>query len=79
MIAWPAEAMSRKIQAVDELRKDDVARARRAPAAERLAQALDAAAAGIALKRDALRARYPNESEAEIDARLRAWLRKPHA
>ncbi len=63
---------------MDELRKDDIARARRATAAERLSQALDTAAAGIALKRDSLRVRYPDESEAEIDARLRTWLRQEH-
>ena len=63
---------------MDELRKDDIARARHATAAERLSQALDTAAAGIALKRGSLRVRYPDESEAEIDARLRVWLRQEH-
>jgi hypothetical protein len=65
---------------VDELRKDDIARAGDGTAAERLSQALDTAAAGIALKRDALRVRYPEESEAEFDARLPqagAWLIRP--
>jgi hypothetical protein len=48
-------------------------------ARERVAQRLRVALAlhddGIDMMRQNLRRRHPNESDAEIDARLRAWLR----
>jgi hypothetical protein len=64
---------------VDALRRDDLERARRLSPAERLRLALETADAGIALKRSALRVRHPDESESEIDARLRRWLRRQDA
>jgi hypothetical protein len=59
---------------MDALRRDDVERARRTPAAVRARQALAAMRTGIALRRQALRARHPGASEREIDALLRRWL-----
>ena len=57
------------------MRADDVARARRTPERERLAQALDLMKAGIVLKRSALRVLHPEESDKEIESRLTLWLR----
>jgi hypothetical protein len=76
-VTWRWFAAKVQFGIVDALRRDDVARARRATDSERLAQALDAAAAGIALKRRALCLRYPAEADQAIDARLRRWLREP--
>jgi hypothetical protein len=59
---------------VDALRRDDIERARRTVPAERAKQALALMSTGIRLKRAALRARHPTESEIEIAARLRRWL-----
>jgi hypothetical protein len=59
---------------VDPLKADDIARARLTPAAEKLLQALDLMATGIALQRENLRRRHPEETDAEIDARLQRWL-----
>ena len=59
---------------MDPLRRDDIERARKATPEEKAAQALDMVDAAIWLKRTGLRARYPSESEAEIDRRLRDWL-----
>jgi hypothetical protein len=59
---------------VDPLKADDIAQARLMPAAEKLLQALDLMATGIALQRVNLRRRYPEESDAEIEARLQRWL-----
>ena len=59
---------------MDPLRRDDIERARRATPAERAKQALELMRTGIRLRRAALRARFPDESEAQIEARLRRWL-----
>jgi hypothetical protein len=59
---------------VDPLRRDDIERARRTPPDERTRQALEAMRTGIRLKQMALRARFPEESEAQLEARLRRWL-----
>jgi Rv0078B-related antitoxin len=59
---------------VDPLRRDDIEQARRATPEERATQALQMMRAGFRLKRSALRARYPDESDDEIDARFRLWL-----
>ncbi len=42
--------------------------------AERLRIALDLADSGIQLYRQKLRRRYPEESEAQIDARMKQWF-----
>lgn len=47
-----------------------------ARAAEKLRIAFELFEAGLALMRQNLRRRHPEESEAEIDARLSAWLRE---
>ena len=60
---------------VDALRANDVERARQTPPDVRLAQALEAMRLGISLKRDALKARHPDDSADAIDERLRDWLR----
>lgn len=62
------------LEGVDPLKADDIAQARLTPAAEKLRQALDLMATGIALQRANLRRRYPEESDADIDARLQRWL-----
>jgi len=59
---------------VDSLRRDDIDRARRASHAERAAQAFEAMRVGIRLRRAALRARYPEASETEVEGYLRSWL-----
>lgn len=42
--------------------------------AEKLRVALDLCEAGIEIMRQTLRRRHPGETDAEIAARLRAWL-----
>jgi hypothetical protein len=63
-------------QAMDPLRRDDIERARKATPEEKAAQALDMADAALWLKRAGLRARYPQESDSQIEQRLRDWLLK---
>ncbi len=59
---------------MDPLRADDLARARATSPGEKLVQALDMMRAGFALKRAALRVRFPSARQEEIDARFRRWL-----
>jgi hypothetical protein len=59
---------------MDPLRRDDIEQARRATPEEKARQALEMMRAAVRLKRAGLRARHPDESEAEIDRRLREWL-----
>jgi len=59
---------------MDALRRDDIERARRATPEARARQAFEMMRTGIRLRRGALRARFPEDSEAQIDARLRRWL-----
>ena len=59
---------------MDPLRRDDLDRARRTPIEERARQALEMMATGIRLQRVALRSRYSQDTEQEIERRLRAWL-----
>jgi hypothetical protein len=59
---------------MDPLRRDDLDRARRTPIEERARQALEMMATGIRLQRVALRSRYSQDTEEEIERRLRAWL-----
>ncbi len=59
---------------MDQLRHDDLDRARRTPIEERARQALEMMATGIRLQRVALRSRYSQATEEEIEQRLRAWL-----
>lgn len=59
---------------MDALRKDTIETARRTSPSERARQTLETMRTGFRLKRSALRLRYPNESEAEIDARFQRWL-----
>ena len=59
---------------VDPLRRDDLERARATSPEERARQALEAMRTGIRLKRAGLRARFPDASPDEIDARLNQWL-----
>jgi hypothetical protein len=59
---------------VDALRKNDIERARCTSEAKKLSLALDLMATGIQLKRAALTNRYPNETEEQIEKRLRRWL-----
>jgi hypothetical protein len=61
---------------VDRLREDDLERARQTPPAVKLRQALEAMAAGIRLKRVALRQRHPEASDEDLEAMLRAWLER---
>lgn len=59
---------------MDRLRHDDLDRARRTPIEERARQTLEMMATGIRLQRVALRSRYPEATEEEVEQRLRAWL-----
>lgn len=59
---------------MDPLEREALEQAQRTAASERARQTLDAMNAGFRLKRAALRTRHPDESEAEIDARLQRWL-----
>jgi len=59
---------------MDRLRQDDLDRARRTPVEERARQTLEMMATGIRLQRIALRRRFPEASDDEIERRLRAWL-----
>jgi hypothetical protein len=59
---------------VDPLRADDLELARATPPAEKLRQALEMMRAGFALKRAGLRTRFPEATEAEVDAMLRRWM-----
>jgi hypothetical protein len=54
----------------------DDADAKRALAAEKFRRALDLHGFGIAMMRQNFRRHFPNDIEAEIDERLRAWLRR---
>ncbi|MFS8068355.1 MAG: hypothetical protein ACMG6S_18515 [Byssovorax sp.] len=59
---------------MDRLRQDDLERARRTPVEERARQTLELMSTGIRLQRVALRRRFPEATEDEIERRLRAWL-----
>ena len=59
---------------MDRLRRDDIEQARRLTPEQKAAQALEMMRAAVRLKRAGLRARYPDETEAEIDGRVREWL-----
>jgi hypothetical protein len=59
---------------VDCLLEDDIEESRRTDPSEKLAQALELMAAGIRIKRAALRAAEPGASESESDAKLERWL-----
>lgn len=59
---------------MDALERDDLEVARRTSAEERAIQLMAVIRAGFRLKRSALRASHPSESEEEIDARFRRWL-----
>lgn len=59
---------------MDRLRQDDLDRARRTPVEERARQTIELMATGIRLQRIALRRRFPEATEDEIELRLRAWL-----
>lgn len=59
---------------MDALRRDAIDLARGATPEERARQTLDMMRTGFRLKRAALRARHPTESDAEIDTRFQRWL-----
>ncbi len=59
---------------MDALIADDLETSRQTPPAEKLAQALDMAEAGIQLKRAALRLALPDSTEQDVDAALERWL-----
>jgi Rv0078B-related antitoxin len=59
---------------MDRLLRDDLELSRKTEPAEKLAQALEMMAAGIRLKRSALRDAQPGATESEIDAELERWL-----
>lgn len=59
---------------MDAVSEDDAKRARSTAPEVKLAQALELMKLGFELRAAALRERYPSETEAQIDARLRAWL-----
>ncbi|MEO5731777.1 MAG: hypothetical protein ABI134_06385 [Byssovorax sp.] len=59
---------------MNRLRQDALERARRTPVEERARQTPELMATGIRLQRIALRHRFPDAPEEEIERRLRAWL-----
>jgi hypothetical protein len=59
---------------MDALTADDVQTSKQTPPAEKLAQALEMADAGVRLKRAALRQASPGLTEQEVDAALEQWL-----
>ena len=59
---------------MDALRKDDIARARRQTPEEKARRALEMMRVGTQLHRAGLRSRYPEDSDAQIEERLRQWL-----
>lgn len=61
---------------MDPLRADDLERARAASPGEKLVQALDMMRAGFALKRAALRVRFPSATEQEIEEHFIRWQRR---
>jgi hypothetical protein len=60
---------------MDALRKIDIERTRETTSAERLAAVIDVVNTGIRMRCAALRARSPSETEVDLDAALRQWLR----
>lgn len=56
------------------LLQDSVQRSQKATPEEKAAQGLELIEAGLWLKRAGLRARYPGETELQIERRLREWL-----
>jgi hypothetical protein len=56
------------------LDRDLIDFARRTPPGERGRQALDMMRAGLRLKRAALRARYPQATDEDIERRFLEWL-----
>jgi hypothetical protein len=62
------------MNAMDALERDDLEVARRTSPEERARQLLALIRVGFRVKRSALRARYPSESEEDIEARFRRWL-----
>ncbi|MCC6994495.1 MAG: hypothetical protein IT370_07690 [Deltaproteobacteria bacterium] len=59
---------------MDALRRDDIERAISTPPAERLLRTLELMDVGIEMQRESLKRRHPEESEPQIEQRLRAWL-----
>ena len=59
---------------MDALRADDLARARETSPEVKLRQALELMRTGFALKRAALRTRFPNATEAELQQMFERWL-----
>ncbi|HEX3772270.1 MAG TPA: hypothetical protein VHV30_15445 [Polyangiaceae bacterium] len=68
------DAFSAKIPLVDALERDDLEVALRMTPEERARDLMEVIRTGFRLKEAALRARFPNESDAEIDARFQRWL-----
>lgn len=59
---------------MDALRADDLEMASTTPPDEKLRQALAMMEAGFALYRAGLRARFPDATDAELDAMFVRWL-----
>lgn len=59
---------------MDRLREQEIEEMRRATPEEKARQVLDLMETGIRLERSALRARHPDETEAQIEARMDEWL-----
>ncbi len=61
---------------MDPLRHDDIERARKTTPAEKARRTFELMRFGIRLKRTALRTRYPDETDEQIEARVREWLQQ---
>jgi hypothetical protein len=59
---------------LDPLRIDDIESARKSTPEQRASQTLEMMRTGFRIKLAALRVRYPQESEAQIETRFRRWL-----
>ena len=72
--AAAASKEERYDESVDPLHRDDIDQARRTAPSERARQALEMMRVGFRLKRSALRARFPDDTEEQIETRFRRWL-----
>lgn len=59
---------------MDDLRRDDVRSARETSPSEKLSQAINVTAYGLALKRRNLQRAMPNASPSDIDKAFEDWL-----
>lgn len=64
------------LREVDALLREEIERYRLQPSAERLIEALQVMGDGLELQRGNLRRQFPQLSEADLDAKLDAWMQR---